>query len=129
LIAVSVIDLEAGETLIDIGDEARLAHLAVGNDVDANVSLFAHDVRHCLTHTRIVSSVVDFFTIAARDAHRVKISRTRQTAYMGRENPVAALLHGIPSAWRSSDACWILTPCNHPVTSWFVFLLRVASRG
>ena len=38
--------LEAAQTLIDVVDEAGLAHLTVVDDVDAELNLPAHDLRH-----------------------------------------------------------------------------------
>ena len=42
--------VEAGEALDDIPEEARLALLAVGDDVDTGVRLPADDVGHRLSH-------------------------------------------------------------------------------
>jgi len=38
------IRLEARQPLVDVGNEAGLAHLAVVDDVDAQLGLLAHDV-------------------------------------------------------------------------------------
>ena len=106
---MGAVDLEAAEALVDIGDEARLAHLAVVDDIDTNIDLFADNVRHRFTHARIVLRIVDLFAAATRDVHRVKIRRARQTANMGRENPISAALHRVSSTLTYLRAT-ILTP-------------------
>ena len=97
------VGLEAGETLVDIGDEARLAHLAVIDDVDAEFGLLADDIRHRLAHAGVECRIVDLLALAARHAHGVKIRRARQAADMGGENSIGAVLHGVSSIcsfWR-----------------------------
>src|SRR5262245_66682150 len=42
--------LEAGEALHDVAEEARLALLAVGDDVDTGLRLPADDIGHRLAH-------------------------------------------------------------------------------
>src|SRR5579871_852294 len=45
LIAVIAIGLKTVKTLIDVRNEARLAHLTVVDDIDAKIDLFPHDIR------------------------------------------------------------------------------------
>src|ERR1700722_8434336 len=97
------IDLKAGKPLVDIGDKTRLAHLAVIDDVDAEVDLLADNVRHGLAYPDIEGRLIYLLTLTARDAHGVKIRRARQAADMGRENSVGAVFHGVSffSFWRT----------------------------
>ena len=44
--------LEAGEAIVRVVDEAGLAHLAVVDDVHAELGLPAHDVGHRAAHAR-----------------------------------------------------------------------------
>jgi hypothetical protein len=94
LVAVSTVGLEACKTLVDVGDEARLTHLTVIYDVYAKIDLLPHDIRHCLAHAGSKYRIVDLLTLPARDAHGMKIRRTRQASDMSRKNSIGAVLHG-----------------------------------
>src|SRR5258708_30390236 len=52
------IDLEAAETFVDVGDEARLAELAVVDDVDAEFDLLVHDLGDRPPHPRALRLVI-----------------------------------------------------------------------
>ena len=66
LVARRAIDLEAAQPLVDISDEARLAHFAVVDDVDADFDLLAHDVGDGLAHARLVTPPRRSFRPCAR---------------------------------------------------------------
>jgi hypothetical protein len=101
LIPVIAIGLEPGKALVDVGNEARLAHFAVINDVDAKVGLFADDIRYRLAHAGVKCRIVDLLTLETREAHGVKLRRARQAADMGREDSICAVFHGVPDfIWR-----------------------------
>ena len=110
LVAVGAVDLEAAEALVHVGDKARLAHLAVGDDIDADFGLLGDDVGDRLAHARVEFRLVDFFAVAARDDHGVEVGRPRQAADMGGQNPITAASHCI-----SSDVFFVgrsLTPIS-----------------
>ena len=55
----SLVDLEAAEPLVDVGDEARLGVFAVVDDVDAELDLLLHDLLHRARQPRRARGLVD----------------------------------------------------------------------
>ena len=98
--------LEPGQPLVDVGNEARLAHLAVVDDVDAELGLLADDVRHRGPHPRRVAVLIVRPPGRLGLDHLEQVARAGQTARMGRENPVAAALHADASQPGSRTRSW-----------------------
>ena len=85
---------EAGEALDQISVEARLALLAIGDNVDTTLHLIANHIGDRVANPLAISGLV--ITSAAQFGvhHFEQILRSRQTAGMGDENPICASLHG-----------------------------------
>ena len=85
--------LDAGETLIDVGDKSEPSHLAIGDDVDAALCLPAHDLRDRALDPPRIELRIERRTLLLRQDHRQQIGRPRQTADMGGQYPLRAVLH------------------------------------
>ena len=85
--------LQAIEPLRRIGDEARLAHLAVIDDVETHVDLMLDGVLHGLGHARVVGLLVDRLAVEPLHHHVHQVVGARQAADMGGQDPVGAELH------------------------------------
>jgi hypothetical protein len=93
LVAVGRVDLEAAEAIVDVRDEARLAHLAVADDIDAEIGLLLDDRCDGLRHARAVAGFVDRLAALTGGACRDEIGRPRQAADMGGQDAIGALAH------------------------------------
>jgi len=83
--------LEARETLIDVVDEARLAELAVVDDVDAGLGLTADD----LLDGRL-QGLLESRAIVPAQQRVQELRRPRQAADMGGQYPACAAFHAFP---------------------------------
>jgi hypothetical protein len=79
----------------DVAEEARLALLAVGHDVDAGVRLPAHHVGDRLPHQPNIGPVVERLPAVSRGQDRDERVGPGQAADVGREDAVRAALHGV----------------------------------
>src|SRR5262249_43098425 len=93
------------EALAHIGDEARLAELAVVDDVDAEVGLPAHDLADGEPQPGLERLLVDPLAAGARPHHVEQVARPRQAARMRGEDAVGAALHWRPSGPRREMGC------------------------
>ena len=84
---------EAGVALHHVVAEADLAHLAVGDDVDARLALLADHLDDGLLHPRGEFVLVDRLFVEQIPHHAGEVRRPRQAAGMGGENAVGAPLH------------------------------------
>ena len=84
---------EAGVALHHVVAEADLAHLAVGDDVDAGLALLADHLDDGLLHPRGELVLVDRLFVEQIPHHAREVRRPRQAAGMGGENAVGAPLH------------------------------------
>ena len=82
-----------GEPVVGVGEKARLAHLAVGDDVEAGLRLAAHDVSHRLGGPRRQLNLVDRLAAQARPEKSPDAFRTGDAADVGSENALGAGLH------------------------------------
>ena len=90
------VGLEATEAVLDVAEEADLAHLTVGHDVDAVLDLPAHPVGHGLPHLPVEEVGVVGPPVLPL-LHRVEqLGRSGQAARMGREDAFGAALHRDP---------------------------------
>ena len=87
------VGLEARQALVDVGDEARLAHLAVVHDVQAELGLLGDDLPHRAPHPGGVRVLIVGSTRRLGLDHLEQVARTWQAAGVGGENTVAAALH------------------------------------
>ena len=88
-----LVDLEAAKAFVDVGDEARLAELAVIDDVDAEINLRADDLGDRGAQARGVRLRVDRLSLLPRLHDIEQIGGTRQAADVGGEDSVGASLH------------------------------------
>src|SRR5262249_25121259 len=90
--------LEPAEPLGDVGDEARLAHLAVSDHVQAVHRLGADGVGHRVAHALDVRIAVIWSAVGACLYQLEKVARPRQAPGVRSEDPGGAPLHrGSPS--------------------------------
>src|SRR4029450_6631170 len=87
------VDLEAAEAFVGVRDEARLAELAVVDDVDAEIDLLAGDLGDRGAQGRGGGLLVDRLALLPRLHDIEQIGGTRQAADVGGENSVGASLH------------------------------------
>ena len=90
-----LVDLEAAEALVDIGDEARLAELAVVDHVDAELDLPAHDLADGAAQPRGMGLLVDRLALLLGLDRGEQIGGPRQAADMSGENAIAACFHWV----------------------------------
>src|SRR5260221_2259470 len=84
-------DLEAAETFVDVGDEARLAELAVVDDVDAELDLLVHDLGDRPAQPRGVRLLIDALALLLGLDHVEQIGGAPQGADIGCEELLRAL--------------------------------------
>jgi hypothetical protein len=85
--------LEASEAFHDVAKEARLALLAVRDDVNADLGLPAHDLTDGLAHQPSVRiAIVRLRSVLGRQDGDEGV-RPRQAADVRREDPLRAPLH------------------------------------
>ena len=89
---------EAGEAILDVGRVARLAHLAVVDDVHARLGLLADDLLDGGRDATRQRSRVDRHAFLLRVHHPDQVLGPRQAARVGREEPFSAALHCDPFA-------------------------------
>ena len=92
--------LEAREALVDVVDEARLAHLAVVDHVDAQLDLLPDDLPDRLSEPRAIGPVVHAPSRRSRLDQLEKVGGTGQAAGMSGENAMRAALHGVSPGTR-----------------------------
>ena len=85
--------LQAAQTRRRVGDEARLAHLAVVDDIDAGGDLLAHGVAHRLPHALGVGLLVDRLAVHPRQHQLEQVLRTRQAADVRGQDAIGAQFH------------------------------------
>ncbi len=85
---------EAVEALLDVGEEAGLRELAVGDDIDAAVGLLAHDIGDRFGDHPVVGLLVVRLAAVFRLHQVEQVVRARQAADMGGLDAVGVLLDG-----------------------------------
>src|SRR2546422_6577490 len=96
--------LEAREALDDVPEEARLALLAVGDDIDTGVRLPANNVGDRLSHQPDVGLAVPRLAPFLRNQDLDQGVGPRQTANVRGENPVCTTLHPRAPPYRSGPS-------------------------
>jgi hypothetical protein len=96
---------EAGEAILDVGRVARLAHLAVVDDVDARGHLLLHDLLDRRRDARVERRHVDRDALLAREHRADEIFRPGQAARVGGQESLGASLHDVfpLDVWRAYD--------------------------
>ena len=89
------VHLDAADPVADIGRVRRLAHLAVGDHVDAGRDLLRHDVVDRLDHLGLEGVRRDRLALLAAQNEVDQRLRPRQAAGMGGEDAVGRGLHGV----------------------------------
>src|SRR6476646_6637794 len=90
---------EARQAILDVRRVARLAHLAVVDDVDAGSHLLADDFGDCGFDASRKRVGLDGDAFCLRIHHPYEIVRPRQAAGVRRQEPLAAAAHGGPRTW------------------------------
>jgi hypothetical protein len=85
--------LDPGKPLIDIGDKADPALLAIGDDVDAGLRLTAHRFGHRALDPRGERRVVHRLALRFLLDQPAQILGPRQAADMRRQDAIGAALH------------------------------------
>src|SRR5262249_42678122 len=91
------------EPIVGVGEEARLAHLAVGDDVEADLGLATHHVAYGFGGARSKLGVVDGLTRQTCAKQRSHAFRTRDAPDVRRENTLGAGLQGSASDKRATQ--------------------------
>ena len=81
------------EALVDVGDEADAAHLAVGDDVDAGLRLPPHGLGDGALDARRERRLVDRLAALLLQDHRPQIVGPRQAADMRGQDAIGAAFH------------------------------------
>src|SRR5580692_6037089 len=84
---------ESGKAVRDIGRVAGLRHLAVIDDVDADIGLAANDVDDSLPGQAVEFGLVIRLALVLAHQELAQLGRPRQAPDMGRQNAVLAGLH------------------------------------
>ena len=85
------------EAVLDVAEEADLAHLSVGDDVDAGLDLPAHPVGHRLGDLAVEQLGVVGPSVLPLLQRVEQLVRPGQAADVGGEDAIGAALHGSPS--------------------------------
>ena len=91
---VAHVDLEPAEAVLHVAEEADLAHLAVGHDVDARLDLMAHPVGHRLGDLAVEQLGVVGTAVLPLLQRVEELGRPGQAADVGGEDAIGAALHG-----------------------------------
>ena len=91
--AVALPLLQAVEALRCVGNETRLAHLAIADDIETGIHLLPHAVGDGVTDSRGISLFVDRLAVHLVEHHFEQIVRPRQAADVGRQNAIGAQFH------------------------------------
>ena len=86
--------LESAEALVDVSDKARLAQLAIGENIQPHFGLLADGLHHRAANAARVGVLVEGLSLLLRVHHVDQLLRTRQASYVGGENSIRAVLHG-----------------------------------
>lgn len=90
---------EAGIAIDDVVTEARLAGLAVTDDVDTDAGLSLDQLLHHGLDSRFYHLAVDVVTVQFPDDHVDEVEGARQAADMRGENPVDTSFHLVSPAY------------------------------
>jgi hypothetical protein len=101
---------ETAQAILDVGRVARLAQLAVVDDVDTRRDLLADDVGHRRLDARVQRRAVDGHALFLGEHHLDEVGRPRQAARVGGEESFGAALHR-----RLPDGFWQSYHCG---TTW-----------
>ncbi len=81
---------EPVEAILDVGGVARLAHLAVVDEIDAGAHLLAHDLGHRRPDARVERGGIDGHAFFLGEHHPDEIGRARQAPRVRRQEPIGA---------------------------------------
>jgi hypothetical protein len=99
---------ESGEPVLDVGRVARLAHLAVVDDVHAGFRLLRDDLFDGEAHTRVERGGLDGHALLLREHRPDEVVGPRQTPGVRGQKTIGASVHrispGCRQAGRSSRA-------------------------
>src|SRR5262249_47427744 len=93
------VDLEAGEALVDVRDEAGFPHLAVVDDVDAELDLLGDDGFHGGADARREAGGVVRLAFSLGLDELQQVGGTGQAARVGGEDAAFAALHAVSSSF------------------------------
>src|SRR6266545_4114074 len=85
---------EPPEAVLDVGGVARLAVLAVVDDVDADLDLLANDLRHRRPDPRGEGAGIDGDALLLREHRPRQVIGTRQAPRVGGQDALGAAFHG-----------------------------------
>src|SRR5438067_510999 len=88
------VGLEAGQALVDVRNEAGLAHLAVIDDVDAELGLLADDLPDRVSHPGGEGLLIVGAAGRLGLDQLEQVTRARQASGVGRQEAVGAPVHG-----------------------------------
>ena len=88
------VELEPAEAVLHVAEEADLAHLAVGDDVDARLDLVAHPIGHRLGDLAVEQLGVVGPAVLPLLQRVEQLVRPGQAADVGGEDAIGAALHG-----------------------------------
>src|SRR5262249_46514481 len=81
---------EAVEPVLDVGGVARLAHLAVVDQIDPGAHLLAHDLGDRRSDARVERRWIDGHALFLGEHHPDEIGRARQAPRVRRQEPIGA---------------------------------------
>jgi hypothetical protein len=81
------------QPIFDVGGVARLAHLAVVDDVDAGLDLLFDDCRHCRADARLERGRIDRHPLLLGEHRAHEIVGTRQAPGVGCQEALGAAFH------------------------------------
>ena len=85
--------VETPEPVLDVGQEADLAELAVGDDVQARLDLLRHHLGHRARHAPGVGVGVVGAAVLLLPHHLQQVERPGEAADVGGQDPVGAAVH------------------------------------
>ena len=123
---IAVVFGEAPEAVFDVREETDLAHLAVGDDIDAALDLAVHAIGDGIVHLALEGGVVVRPPGFLVTHHLEQLGRSRQAPDVGRDDPLRAAMHvRLPSTTlsgplpRTCGGCHMVgTPTHPPLSRW-----------
>ena len=113
--------LDAGEAVIDIGDEPEPTHLAIGDNIDAGFGLLLDDRGNCRLDPARIELGIKWRAMLLRLDHRQQIGRPRQAANMRGQYAMRAVLHPRLPGCGASLALLELAVDGPRTREWFTY--------
>jgi len=98
---------EAGQTIVDVGDETHLSHLAIANNIETGLNLFPHHFGDGVAHLSLKGAGVQGLAFLLFLHHCEQLCGPRQAANVSGEDSVDAAFHNMTPVLRGSGVSMV----------------------